>query len=115
MQYLKGVKRREIRINKLGWIVQTVQRNHEKMDGSLGKVYFNDLLIFIDESLSEELFRQTVIHELVHAFAFSFGIHLFANEETEESVCDFIGAHLDAIYKLTNKIMAVCYKGGKKA
>ena len=58
--------------------------------------------------------RQTVIHELIHAFSFSFGVHLVANEKTEELVCDFMGSHLDEIYTTTNKIMAACFEKGVK-
>lgn len=61
-----------------------------------------------------ELVRQAVIHELVHAFVFSFGVHLVANEKTEEPVCDFMGSHLDEIYMTANKIMAACYEKGVK-
>ena len=39
----------------------------------------------------------------MYAFTFSFGVHLFANENTEESVCDFMGAHLDEIMRIVNR------------
>lgn len=106
----------KFKANGLIWEVHTVQREDEKLklkgDECLGITYFRDLQIFIDCSLSKELFRQTVIHELIHAFSFSFGVHLVANEKTEESVCDFMGSHLDKIYETANKIMASCYEKG---
>lgn len=108
----------KFKVNGLTWEVQSVQRDNEKLKvknaDCMGVTYFKDLQIFLDCSLSKELFRQTVIHELVHAFSFSFGVHLVANEKTEESVCDFVGSHLDEIYSITNKIMAVCYEKGVK-
>lgn len=111
----KGVNEVKLRINGLVWKFYCVQRNDEKLKVKdtecLGVTYYKDLQIFLDCSLSEELFRQTVIHELIHAFAFSFGVHLIANEKTEESVCDFMGAHLDEIYMTANKIMSVYDKG----
>lgn len=106
----------KFKVNGLTWTVQSVQRDSEKLqvngEDCLGTTYFQDLQIYIDRSLPEILFRQTVIHELVHAFTFSFGVHLVANEGTEEPVCDFIGAHLDEIYSVTNKIMKSCYSKG---
>lgn len=100
--------------NGLIWEVQSVQRDNEKLkvrNGEcLGVTYYRDLQIYLDCGLPKELFRQTVVHELVHAFAFSFGIHLVANEKTEEPVCDFLGSHLDEIYMTANKIMAACYE-----
>ncbi len=113
----KGANKVKFKVNGLTWEVQSVQRNNDKLkvnnDECLGVTYYKDLQIFLDCSLSKELFRQTVIHELVHAFAFSFGVHLVANEKTEEPVCDFMGSHLDEIYMTANKIMAV-YKEGVK-
>lgn len=98
------------------WEVLSVQRNNEKLklnnNECLGITRYQDLQIFIDCSLSKELFRQTVIHELVHAFSFSFGVHIMANEDTEEPVCDFVASHLDKLYTITNKIMANCYERG---
>lgn len=106
----------KFKANGLIWEVQAVQREDEKLklhgDECLGITYFKDLQIFIDRSLSKELFRQTVIHELIHVFSFSFGVHLVANEKTEESVCDFMGAHLDEIYETANKIMTSYYEKG---
>ena len=108
----------KFKANGLMWEVQSVQRESERLtlngNQCLGITYYKDLQIFLDYSLPKELFRQTVIHELVHAFSFSFGVHLVANEQTEESVCDFCGSHLDEIYTITNKIMAACYKKGVK-
>lgn len=109
----------KIKVNGLIWEVQSVSQDHEKLKikgaECFGVTYYKDLQIFIDCSLPKELFRQTVIHELIHAFSFSFGVHLIANEKTEESVCDFMGSHLDEIYLTTNLIMVDCYeKGGDK-
>ena len=104
----------KFKINKLNWNVQSVPHEDErlKINNKLcfGVTNYLNLNIYLNAAQSEELFRQTVIHELVHAFSFSFGVHLVANENTEESVCDFIGSHLDEIYLLANKIMTACYK-----
>ena len=108
----------KFKVNGLTWNIQSVQRDSEKLKvnniACLGVTYCHDLQIFLDSSQSKELFRQTVIHELIHAFTFSFGVHLMANEKTEESVCDFMAAHLDEIFLTTNRIMNDCYiKGGE--
>lgn len=114
----KAMNEVKFKVNGLTWEVQSVQRDNEKLklngNECLGITYYRDLQIFLDCSLPKELFRQTVIHELVHAFSFSFGVHLVANTKTEESVCDFIRSHLDEIYAITNKIMAACYEKAVK-
>lgn len=114
----KGVNKVKFKANGLIWEVQSVQRDNEKLKVKgaecLGVTYYKDLQIFLDCTLPKELFRQTVIHELIHAFSFSFGVHLVANGKTEEPVCDFMGSHLDEIYTTTNKIMAACFEKGVK-
>lgn len=107
----------KFKINGLIWEIQFVRRADERLssDGSecLGVTYFNDLKIFVDQSLSMELLRQTIIHELIHAFTFSFGVHLVANEDTEESVCDFMGAHLDEIHEVADRLVSGYEKEAK--
>ncbi len=43
-----------------------------------------------------------MIHELVHALLFSYGIN--AEGATEEEICDLIGAHLDELVRLKEAI-----------
>ena len=85
----KGVNKVKFKANGLIWEVQSVQRDNEKLKVKgaecLGVTYYKDLQIFLDCTLPKELFRQTVIHELIHAFSFSFGVHLVANEKTEDT------------------------------
>lgn len=101
----------ECKINGLKWNVFFVDKNDDKLlyDGSnnLGVTYYDDLEIYLKTDMSKPLFRQTVIHELVHAFLFSYGIHLENSDVTEEAVCDFCGAHLDKIVKLTKRVVEI--------
>lgn len=96
----------DFEINGLKWKLLDVDANSErlKVDGKdcFGVTRYRSLEICIDREQPKELYRQVLIHEIVHAFTFSFGVHLVANEETEESVCDFAGAHFDEIMKTVN-------------
>ena len=60
----------KFKANGLIWEVQSVQRDNEKLKVKgaecLGVTYYKDLQIFLDCTLPKELFRQTVIHELIH-------------------------------------------------
>lgn len=102
----------EFNIGSLKWAVSYVSSDNEglKCDSgqAFGQTYYKTCHIYIDNTLQPALIRSTVIHELVHAFAFSYGIHLMANEETEEPVADFFGTFGDEIIRLTDQIM----KGG---
>lgn len=106
----------QIKINGLKWTIQNAKSGSEnlKIDGNscFGVTNYPNLRITLQEEQPIELYRQTVIHELIHAYIFSFGVHLVANENTEEPICDFIGAHLDKIYDHTNLIIEKLKKGG---
>lgn len=107
----------KIKINDFTWDVQAVSREHEKLKTRddypcLGITYCGDLSIYINKTLHKELFRSTVIHELLHAYTFSFGVHLFADEHNEEPIADFVGSHLDQIYNHVNLIMDKVYRNG---
>lgn len=96
------------KINGLKWKLSDVERGNDRLtlkngNTCFGVTSYQDLEIWIDGTQPKELYRQTLIHELIHAFTFSFGVHLFANENTEESICDFMGAHLDEIMKIVNR------------
>ena len=102
-----------VNINDLDWQVFFAHSRADKLklDGTdcMGITYYQEQEIYLNKDLGTDLFRQTVIHELSHAFLFSFGYHLDC-EMVEEAVCDFLGSHLDKIYKLTNKVIAVYHK-----
>lgn len=98
-----------IKINGLKWTVLFASRgdNILKLDDlqCMGVTDYFNLKIYLDGSISEELMRQTVIHELTHAFLFSYGVHVECDEDTEEAVCDFCGANFDKMLRATNKII----------
>lgn len=97
-----------VKINGLRWKVFFVKNGSPKLtdeDGKrniLGITYFRECEIYIDKELHKRLRKQTVIHELVHALLFSYGIN--AEGATEEEICDLIGAHLDELVKLKEAI-----------
>ena len=62
---------------------------------NFGLTEYKELLISIMVT------RSTLIHELVHAFMFSYGHTV----EGEEAMCDFFGVHGDEIIDLTNQII----------
>ena len=111
------VKNLKITINGLKWTVRNAAPDSTdlKPEGcqypAFGVTKFATLEIFLRDDQSKELYRQTVIHELLHAYTFSFGVHLLADEHTEEPIADFVGAHLDQIHNDANKITNTLGKG----
>lgn len=109
----------KIKINGLVWTVKNEDANHPDLQNSRGNPCFGvtdytKQTITLRNDMSKELYRQTVAHELLHAYTFSFGVHLFADEETEEPVADFIGSHIDKIWEHTNKICNELFGKGVK-
>lgn len=97
-----------VKINGLKWKIFFVASESPKLTDEdnkrniLGITYFRECEIYIDKNLSKPLRRQTVIHELVHALLFSYGIDI--EGATEENVCDLIGAHLDELVRLNEAV-----------
>lgn len=87
-------------INGLWWNVTLVPWNNYNLINFNGKytIGMTDTeykTIYINNQLSEALFRKTLIHELTHAWLYSYGIVL--DISTEEFVCDFVAANSDDI------------------
>ena len=89
----------KIKIHNDVWKVKLVDANAKKMNPdpnsyNFGLTEYKELLISIMDGRSESVTRSTLIHELVHAFLFSYG-----------HTVDFFGVHGDEIIDLTNQIM----------
>lgn len=70
---------------------------------NLGITEYVKQSISIRENMSEELTRETVIHELCHCFMFSHG---FCNGiYDEEQICTFFGTYADQILDIADKFM----------
>jgi hypothetical protein len=98
----------KIKIHNDIWKVKLVKASAEKMNPDKNHINFGlteyvEGVINIREGLNESVARSTVIHELVHAFIFSYGYTI----ECEEAMCNFFGVHADAIIELTEQIMKV--------
>lgn len=96
----------KIKIHNDVWKVKLIKASAEKMNPdknhlNLGLTEYVEGVINIREGLNESVARSTVIHELVHAFIFSYGHTI----EGEEAMCDFFGVHADEIVELAEQIM----------
>lgn len=96
----------EFKINADTWKVVVLDGEHEKMHPeqdsyNLGLTEYCENVINIRKGMTASVTRSTVIHELVHAFIFSYGYHV----EDEESMCDFFASQGTAIMEITEQIM----------
>lgn len=95
-----------IKIHNDIWKVKLTDGSKKKMTPdaehyNFGLCEYDKQVINIRSGLSKSVARSTIIHELVHAFLFSYGNTV----EGEEQMCDFFGVHADDILTLTDQIM----------
>lgn len=96
----------KIKIHNDIWKVKLVASDAKKMNPSensfnFGLTEYLKLQINIRSGIPESVARPTIIHELTHAFLFSYGNKV----EGEEQMCEFYGVHGDEIITLTDRIM----------
>lgn len=96
----------EIKIHKDTWEVKLAGAGKKKMNPAKGEYLLGRTeclkgIIHIREGMPRPMARSTVIHELVHAFQFSYGYEI----QGEEAMCDFFGAHGDEIICLADQVM----------
>lgn len=101
----------DFEIHGLKWWVSCVPEDNEGLkpdiegESILGRTFYKTCHIYIDKDLQPTLFRQILLHELLHAFTFSYGVHLKADETDEEVIADFFGAHGDEMVEAANQII----------
>ena len=99
----------EITINGFNWNVYFVNSTYPDLVGENGEqnaygiTFFREGEIYIDKALPNGLMKKTVLHELTHALAFSYGESI--DLENEERICDFIGAHFDELKTLRKAVL----------
>ena len=99
------------KINDRKWklkLVKDTDKNLQKTDDEMavcGITHFSKATIYINQEIDRHVMRDTIIHELTHAFLFVYGFGQVENF-TEEMVCDIMGAYATDIVALADNI---CY------
>lgn len=97
-------------VNGVHWEIVFVNSNSDDLrrdDGSitLGVCDNNVKCIFISNALRGLLYERVLIHELTHAWIFSYGIYLTL--EQEEFVCEFVSNYGRSILSMADKLISV--------
>lgn len=93
-----------MKINGLKWDVEILQPDDEQLNGDstyMGLCVFLEQKIYLRGGMSKKLTERTFLHELVHAFIFSYGIN---EDMDEEGICNFISAHFDGFQKIIQEV-----------
>lgn len=98
------------------WKIVVVPSNSKwlaRSDGTLtlGVTDSNVMTVFLSKQLRGSLLRKVLLHELTHAWMFSYNYHLSLDEE--EFVCDFLASNAEAIIAKADEI--ICYSLNRAA
>lgn len=98
----------KFKANNLTWDIDYVESDKTLINNEhgiyLGLCEYIPQRISIRSGMTKEMTRETVIHELVHCFLFSFG-NYGRTEINEEQVCNFVGSHIDKIIEVADKFL----------
>ena len=93
-----------VQIGNFTWNIAFLEKDQEEDKENersiMGLCDFLKQTIFIRRNLPADLRKLTIIHEVTHATAYSFGYHI----EDEEAMCDFIGAQLYVMVEASEQI-----------
>ena len=105
-----------VEINNIEWDIIFTNNTDDlkRSDGSItfGVTDVNVLGIFIWSSLRGRMLRKVMLHELSHAFIFSYGYYLTLEEE--EFLCSFIDTYAEDIISYTDSILTEAFKEIRK-
>ena len=94
----------KVKINNLEYTIEEVDEIGKSDDGGTysGQIDYIDQKILILKRLSKEQKKNTLRHELTHAFLWAYG---FAQMESlhYETICDFVGIYSEQIVKIANE------------
>lgn len=99
-------------INGLEWQIKRVNPydvNLFRDDGTLtvGMTDRMQMTIFLNDKLKGLFLRKVLVHELVHAWIFSYGYILSVQQE--EFICDFISSNADDILNKADELICTGY------
>lgn len=91
-----------MKISNLIWEVVELPTNDTAINGDYGKCVYVNQKIYIDKTLIPQHKRRVLIHEIAHAFVFSY---LLENKTqySEEEVVEFVAAFGEQIIGLADE------------
>ena len=80
------------------WLLAENKKEYDNVIYCFGLTRYSKQTIYLNEELCEEVKKQTLYHELMHCYIWSY-IHCF-NEIGEEAICDISANSHDIIHKI---------------
>ena len=95
----------KVKIGNQNWTIEEVDGADSRLVVNdtccLGVTYYKEQKIYLCHGMEEDGKRQTLGHELAHAFIYATQV---GNKEnyTHEELCDFVGIYQDDIHKIVD-------------
>lgn len=96
-----------MRINGINWKVKFTDRVDDLyLDGyvRLGITDRNTNTIYLDKNLEGDMLKKVLLHELTHAWLFSYGYDLEVGDE--EFLCSFVDTHTEKIFDKADVLLS---------
>lgn len=101
-------------IKKKRWTIKSAPTGDEHLimggEACIAQLFKQMRIIYIDENLLKDYaeMKETITHELVHAFLMTYAISIKQFRD-EEFICEFIAVYMDDLYTLVQDIMSKLY------
>ena len=96
----------KIKIHDYNWTVELVDKTDEDLENGKfdGRTSYRRLRIVVDKDQAPDVIKETLLHELTHAYL---GMQGRYNQKklTVEEVCEFIGWNAESILNTAYKIL----------
>lgn len=97
-----------LKINNLEWCIKLVPTRNRNLvvenNECFGSCNYTELTIYLDDSLQYSRIKQTLSHELTHAYLHSYMIEMKENYN-EENICEFVSLYSQHILDDCRKFM----------
>lgn len=99
----------KVKINHYMYEIIEVDNFDDAPDKTIafGHTDFINQTIRLNKHLKSEQKKQTLMHELTHAFMMCYGFGQITEQMPVEVMCDFIGCFAEDILRIANKYMGV--------
>jgi Zn-dependent peptidase ImmA (M78 family) len=96
-----------MKINGINWKVKFTDRVDDLyLDGYVrfGVTDRNTNTIYLDKNLEGDMLKKVLLHELTHAWLFSYGYEM--DVEAEEFLCSFVDSHVEEIFDKADVLLS---------
>ena len=100
MKFVINNRQWEIKEVSKEWLLEEYKKEYADAVYCFGLTRYSKQIIYLNEEMCPDVKRQTLLHELMHCYLWSY-IHVFS-EMSEEAVCDISANSHDIIHEIVD-------------